>query len=152
MSSAGRFVPASLLPFAPVCSAAGLPSSAAAVSGFSSFRAGVVAVVTDDDLSAGFSTGDFGGGGMFVPSVMLPKLRSKAGSSKRELFVPLSTRPGILMCINRRASPVAGRYSFFPGRCVCDSSEEVDRGQWSRVSKKRGLVAIAGKRGLPAFN
>jgi hypothetical protein len=37
-----------------------------------------------------FSTGESGGGGMSVPSVILPKLRFSAGSSKRELLVALA--------------------------------------------------------------
>lgn len=90
MSSAGRLIPAKL-PFA---------VDAATFAGFSTVlvASSCLAVTTAVGFSTGFglSTGDFGGGGMLVPSVILPKLRSRAGNSKRELAVPLETFEGIL--------------------------------------------------------
>ena len=81
-SSAGRLVPAIVpLPFLVVSLSWPLRCDSFP---FDSFAVDSVAGIERFSESGGGGGG--AGGGMSVPSVILPRLRSRAGSSKRELF------------------------------------------------------------------
>lgn len=121
-SSALRFIPAKL-PLKDVKSSVWVSFTTPFPTPFPTGRPGITSgFVVGGGVRGGVGTlGDSGGGGMMVPSVMLPKLKSSAGSSKRGFPEPLTWED---------MSEEIARSVRFPRKKV--------RGKKKRVSCQRG--------------
>lgn len=169
-SSADRLVPA-MLPFTGAGLLSWLAVSSSLVFLFSSSSWPAVTPWPTSLVGGGvwggvgtFWTGDSGGGGMSVPSVMLPKLRLRAGSSKREEPPPLLPNRDDMTDddvgkmneahgssertneVNGPTQAVGERASGFSRRLECASRESGDgrcseRGFGQKMVKKAKQVA-----------